>query len=359
MSVGRIWTSVAVLFAVGAPAFAGEPPSERIAPEEIELDDPALADHLASSERLPPGVREMLDAAARTDDASQVSAVAYAAREVYPDYADAITQYSDFLRILIMPLDGSYDRLIVRYEPKEEAKPPEPRLRTAEQAVKPAPAPKFMDLGDWTGKVGASGLVSSGNSRNAAAGMAVDAQLPDGDFTHNLKAYFDYGRSNGAKTQQRWGASYKLDYAVGENTFAYSRFSYDEDEFSGFDYRLFAGLGAGHWFIRSEQLALSLEGGPGYQYAPIDATTETDSHLAFYSAGKFHWVIRDGLKFEQNLDVTWTEPTTTLLSNTALTTAFTDALSTGISYTYRYETDPPDGRFNTDTTFRVNLNYGF
>lgn len=358
MSWGRIWTIIAVLVAATGPALAGEPPPEGAAPEDITLEAPAFAEH-AASEKLPPGVREMLDAAARTEDASQVSAVAYAAREVYPDFAEEITRYSDFLRILIMPLDGSYDRLIVRYEPKEDPAPPKPQVRTAEQSVEPAPAPKFLELGDWTGKVGASGVVATGNSKNAAAGLLVEAQLPDGDFTHNLKGYFDYGKSNGDKTQQRWGTSYKLDYAVGENTFAYGRFSYDEDEFSGFDYRLFSGLGAGHWFIRSEELAFSLEGGPGYQFAPIDDTRERDSHFAFYSAAKFHWVIRDGLKLEQTLDSTWTEPTTTLLSNTALTTAFTDSLSTGISYTYRYETDPPDGRLKTDTTFRVNLNYGF
>ncbi|PQA87110.1 DUF481 domain-containing protein [Hyphococcus luteus] len=355
MPHSRVWFAVVFFCFVGAPAQAGEPQTET----KVPADAAAPAGHVTAREELPPGVREMLEAAARTEDAAQVAAVAYAASEVYPEQAEAINQYGDFLRAIISPLGGDIDTLIVQYEPEPDPETPKVKPRTAEQTVKPAPAPEFLGLGDWTGKIGASGLVSSGNSRNSAAGLAVDAKLPDGDFTHNLKLYFDYGRSNGAKTQQRWGGAYKLDYAISEDTFAYSRFSYDEDEFSGFDYRLFGGLGAGHWFIRSEKMALSLEGGPGYQYAPIDDTRETDSHFAFYSAAKFHWVIRDGLKFEQNVDATWTEPTTTLLSNTAVTAAFTDTLSTGISYTYRYETDPPEGRLKTDTTFRVNLNYDF
>jgi len=42
-----------------------------------------------------------------------------------------------------------------------------------------------------------------------------------------------------------------------------------------------------------------------------------------------------------------------------LTTAFTDTLSTGVSYTYRYETDPPDERVKTDTVTRASLVYKF
>ena len=317
MSLRRIWTILGITVAAAAPAWAA-PPQDQITATYIVAPAPEVA---AARDTLPAGIRAMLDVAAKTDDASQVGAVAYATREVYPDHAEAIRLYSDYLRALIMPLDGDYDRLVVRYKPKQDAAAPKVKPRTAEQSVQPAPAPKFLGLGDWTGKVGASGVISTGNSRNSAAGLLVDAKLPDGDFTHNLKMFFDYGRSKGVKTQQRWGGSYKLDYAVSEDSFAYGRFSYDEDEFSGFDYRLFAGLGAGHWLIRSEKTALSLEGGPGYQYAPIDDTRETDSHFAFYSAAKFHQVIRDGLKFEQNFDATWTEPTTTLLSNTALSTA--------------------------------------
>ncbi len=279
--------------------------------------------------------------------------------EVYSEHADAIDDYSGYLQFQVITLGRNYDMVVVRHKPKEDLKAPKPDFRTAEQTVQPAPAPKFLDLGDWTGKVGASGLVATGNSRNAAAGLLVDAKLPDGDLTHNVKLYFDYGRAAGTKTQQRWGAAYKLDYAISEDSFGYGRLAYNEDEFSGFDYRLFGGLGAGHWFIRSEELALSLSGGPGYQYAPIDDTREIDSHFAFYSASEFHWVIRDGLKFEQNVDTTWTEPTTTFMSTTSLSTAFTDSLSTGVSYAYRYETDPPMGRVNTDTMFRVNLNYDF
>ncbi len=309
---------------------------------------------------VPGPVRAMLEAAARTEDAAQVAAVAYAASEVYPDDADAINEYGDFLRAVISPLSGlSIETVLVQAEPAVVEPVPVPEVRTAEQQIEAAPAPKFLDLGDWTGRVSASGLIASGNSENAAAGLVVEANLPDGDFTHQLRSYFDYGRSRGTKTQQRWGGSYKLDYAIDDDTFAYGRFSYDEDEFSGFDYRLFAGLGAGHWLLRNESLALKVEGGPGFRYAPIDDTREVDSHFAFYAATELDWIIRDGLKFEQDANATWSDPTSTVISTSTITAAFTDTLSTGFSYMVRYETDPPVGRLRLDRTFRANLTYGF
>ena len=84
-----------------------------------------------------------------------------------------------------------------------------------------------------------------------------------------------------------------------------------------------------------------------------------EEEFALYGATEIDWVIRDGLVFEQDFNATWTEPTTTFQSITALTTKLTDSLSTAISYEYRYETSPPPGRENTDTTARASLTYGF
>lgn len=349
-----LFSRCCLAIAVGVLTLAG--PS--LAQEEPHKIPEPPADHVMAG--LPDLAKAMLDAAARTEDAAQVAAVAYAASEVFPENVTSINGYGDYLRAVIAPLSGAnIESVLTQQEPEEVIEAPPVKVRTADQNVEAAPAPAFLGLGDWEGKASASGLIASGNSRNAAAGLLVEAHLPDGDFTHNLRGYFDYGRSQGTKTQQRWGGSYKLDYAINDNSFGYARFSYDEDEFSGFDYRLFAGAGYGRWLIKSEKFALKLEGGPGYQYAPIDDTRETDNHFAFYAANEFDWVIRQGLKFEQDVNTTWTEPTTTIISTSTITAAFTDSLSTGFSYMYRYETNPPLGRVNTDKTFRANLTYGF
>lgn len=311
---------------------------------------------------MPDVARDMLDAAAATGEADQVAVVANAAAQVFPEEAEAIFTYADELAAAIAEgrLGAADDVVVVVAPPEEDKKAPD-AVENKPKAVelKPGKAPEWLKLGPWEGKATASGVISSGNSKNAAGGLNFEAVREFSYFTHHIRTYFDYGRSNGKKNQQRWGLSYKLDYLLGDRSYAYARFSYDEDEFSGFDYRLFGGLGAGHFVFKEEGFTWKLEGGPGYQYAPIDDDQTVDQHVAVYGASETDWLIRDGLLFEQDFNATWTEETSTLISKTALTSSLTDTLSTGLSFLYRYETDPPAGRVNADTTFRVNLTYGF
>lgn len=316
-------------------------------------------DSTAHVSETPPDVaRAMLDAAAATGQMSQISAVANAAKAVFPDSIETIDAYAEGLTAQLL-IGATSDLIMVKAAPAKEPARVEVDDSVDAEELTPADPPKWLKLGEWDGKASASGIVASGNSETAAAGLHIDARREFSYFTHNVSTYFDYGTSKGVKSQQRWGAAYKLDYLLGDNTYAYGRLSYDEDEFSGFDYKLFGGLGIGHNFYDTKNFKLKVEGGPGYQYSPIDNSREIDNRAAFYASGELHWIIRPGLKFQQNLNATWTSPTSTLVSNSALTTALTDTLSTGVSFLYRYETDPPAGRVNTDTTFRLNLTYGF
>ena len=287
---------------------------------------------------IPNIAQALLDTAYETGDPAEVRAVTNAVRTVFPDYQTAIdAQSAERIAELVQ----------VEEESSEDAAPAEP-----------AEGPMFA-LKSWDGKIKAGASLASGNSDNFAAGLSIDAARTAGDWVHNFTAYIDFAESNGVTNQKRWGASYQLDYKFSERTYAYGRFSYDEDEFSGFDYRLFFGAGAGHFLYKAEELTWKIEGGPGYRISPIDDTREVERELAVYAASETDWVIRDGVVFEQDFNVTWTSPTTTFQSISALTTDITDAISTAISFEYRFETDPPLGREQTDTIARASLVYGF
>lgn len=280
----------------------------------------------------------MLDAAYETGDANDIEAVAAAVKRVFPDYSDAIDS------------------------------------QTAERlaALEPAPAddadggdgPQNLERGlfalePWEGEVKLGANRATGNSDNIAVGFGLEASRPTGDFVHNIRAFADLARQNDETTQKRWGAAYKLDYQLSDRTYAFTRFSYEEDEFSGFDYRLFAGAGLGHFIYDTENLSWSVEGGPGYRYSPIDDTREIEQQFALYGSTEFDWTIREGVVFEQDVNVTWTQATSTLQSITALRTNITEALATLLSYEYRFETDPPEDRARIDTIARVSIVYGF
>jgi putative salt-induced outer membrane protein YdiY len=281
----------------------------------------------------------MLKVAHDSGDPAEIRAVAKAVKAVFPDYEAAIA--------------ADANAKVAALEPAQE--------ENFADAPRTGPKQKhgLFALSPWDGKVSASGVLSSGNSENAAVGVAIDAARTAGAWKHNFKGYLDLGESNGVTNQKRWGASYKLDYNFGERTYAYGRVSYDEDQFSGFDYRLFGGAGLGHYLFKGEPFSWKVEGGPGYRFSPVSGTTMEENEFAVYAATEIDWLIRQGVKFDQDVNITWTSPTTSIQSVTALTTQIWGDISTGLSFEYRYETDPPMGRKNTDTIAKASLIYGF
>jgi len=291
--------------------------------------------HAQSRHQIPDIAQALLDAAYSTGDAAEIAAVTKAVRAVFPDYDDPITAQTQASLAALAP----------------------PKSPIADEQAQTAAG--LFAVSPWQGKAQASAAFSSGNSDTVSAGLLIDASREAGDFVHNVNAFVDIARSNGVTDQKRWGAAYQLDYKLSERTYAYARVSYEEDEFSGFDYRLFAGAGLGHFIYKSEPFKWKIEGGPGYRYSPIDISREINQDIAFYASSETDWLIREGVIFEQDFNVTWTAPTTTFQSITSLTTALTESISTGVSFEYRYETDPPPGRENADTIARANVVYGF
>lgn len=289
---------------------------------------------------IPDLAQALLDAAYATGDPAEIAAVAKAVKTVFSDYEIAVATQTDEQIAALTPVNA----------------PSEPIVPDANASRSNGGA---FALSPWDGKIETSALFSSGNSDNSAVGVLIDASRTDGNFVHNFDAFFNLGASEGILNQKRWGAAYKLDYNFGDRTYAYGRFSYEEDEFSGFDYRLFAGAGLGHFLFQSDPFTWKVEGGPGFRYSPIDDTGEIDQQFAAYAASETDWVIREGVLFEQDFAVTYTDITTTLQSVTSLSTQLWGSISTGVSFEYRRETNPPTGRENTDTIAKAAVSYGF
>ncbi len=308
----------------------------------IALFSAASAEETAA---IPDIAQALLDAAYETGDAAEIDAVKKAVAKVFPDYAAAI--------------NADAEQRITALTPAEPAHGDSAQPESKNQGS------GFFALRPWKGKFQAGASFASGNSDNLAIGVLLDASRDAGDFTHNVSGFFDIAASNNdttgdrTLTQKRWGAAYQFDYNFSPRSYGFGRFSYEEDEFSGFDYRLFAGAGLGHFFYKTEPFTLKFEGGPGFRYSPIDDTREIEQEFAVYGASELDWLIREGLTFEQDVNSTWTSSTTTIQSVTALTTKLMDGLSTSLAFEFRYETDPPLGRDNADKIARASLVYGF
>lgn len=159
-------------------------------------------------------------------------------------------------------------------------------------------------------------------------------------------------------TAERYGARLKTDYQFTKKQYAFGLLSYDNDRFSGYDYRTSFTLGYGNRVIDEKKLKLELEAGPGVRYSKLsqDGTQEeTIVHLA----GKLNWQVSDSSQFEQDLSTDIGTDTTISQSVTSLSTQVIGNLAMKISYTLQYSTPVPQGVKKQDTETSVTLVYTF
>lgn len=232
-----------------------------------------------------------------------------------------------------------------------------------------------VDKEGWSGAVNFNLSSATGNTRNTVLGgrarlgykraALTHVGEAGGNFTETTTVAAD-GTETTDVTQNNWFAQYRLEMQTGDRTFVFGRTRYEEDQFSGFDRRVFVGLGLGHTLWKTERSDFQILVGPGYQYferarpdpVPDDFRT-TEGNLAFFFGQTYNQQLRENVSIEQSLDTTVTDANTTVALGTALRTNLTERLTSRIAYNVNHETDPPAGRQNTDTLLSVSLGYEF
>jgi putative salt-induced outer membrane protein len=234
--------------------------------------------------------------------------------------------------------------------------------------------PIGQDEDGLSGEVAVNASSASGNTNKTVIGGNFRTVFKEGAITHAFEAGGNYteasqlidGEEETNVIQNRWFAQYRGEIQTGDRTFLYGRLRYDEDQFSGFDRQVFAGGGIGHAFFKSKKRELTIITGPGYQYLvrqkpnPVPADfQEEEGQLALFVGQTFRQVLRENVTFEQSFDATLSDQNKTLIGNMALKTDLTDKISSRISYNVIHNTEPPEGREQTDTLLTVSLGYEF
>lgn len=222
----------------------------------------------------------------------------------------------------------------------------------------------------WSGEGSLSAGVTTGNTDTADVGVGLKLAREDGPWKLATEGGYDYAEIDGAASRDRWYVSGQADRAFGDKAYAFSRISYEEDDFSGFDRRLFVGLGAGYHIWKAETLAWSVEASPGYRLDEtadvIDPITgdilepgQSISDIGVRGASRFSYGFNEAVSFTNNTDIVWAPESTQIKNTAALDAKLTKALTARISFEVRHDTNPPDGFRNTDTATRASIVYGF
>jgi putative salt-induced outer membrane protein len=311
----------------------------------IRLLVPALALAAApAAAELPQPVRAMIDAAIATEDAQKVETVVEIARQTHP--ADSAE------------IDALHETFLARQR----------EIAAAEAAREEAEIRSSGLLERWGGRGEVGGFVATGNSDNVGATVALALQRTGIDWQHRLRATADYQRSNGETSREQYFASYEPRIQVSKSLFAFALAQYESDRFQGYTSRYSLSGGLGYKVLDGEAAQLSLKAGPAWRRTDFVDGASDDS-LGALAGLDFDWKLAERLKLTQDADlvadaggsttVIVDSDTTSVLLNTGLEATISDGLTTRLSYTVDYDSNPPAGAVSTDTLTRFTLVYGF
>lgn len=293
---------------------------------------------------LPQPVRAMIEAAVATGDPAKVAVVVEMARQTNP--ADV----------------AEIDALMGTFEASQREIAASDKLRR-EQAIRTAGL-----FGNWSGRGQVGAFQSTGNSASAGVTLSLALERTGIDWQHRLRASSDYQRSNGRTSREQYIAAWEPRYQVGKTAFAFGLAQYESDRFQGYSSRYSVSGGMGYKVVDGPSAQLSLKAGPAWRRTEfVDGTG--DSSFGALAGLDFDWRLAKQLKLTQDADVVAdaggqatalvTANTISALLSTGFEAQVSSNLTTRVSYTIDYDSNPPAGAVSTDTMTRFTLVYGF
>lgn len=164
---------------------------------------------------------------------------------------------------------------------------------------------------------------------------------------------------DGVTTADRFFAVVKSDYKLAVRHYLFGTGDYEDDRFSGYDYRANAAVGYGYRVVDLPSLAINGEIGPGGRWSRETDTGDKTAEATARLAGDLTWRISPTAKLTEEVSAVRGPSNTVYRSLTALTTNINSDLALRVSYLYKHTTDVPIDTEKTDTETAVTLVYSF
>ena len=214
------------------------------------------------------------------------------------------------------------------------------------------------DDSTWGGEAELGMVTTSGNTDTTTANFKGKLENNREQWHHLFTLETLHASSENSNTAERYLLTAKSDYKINDVSYAFGRVSYEDDRFSGFEYRTTETIGYGRHIIREETLKLDLEGGPGARQSKPEIG-DSDSEGIVYLSGNLKWNVSDTSLFTQDLFSEIGDDVTVTKSVTGLKTQINGDLAMKVTYTAKQTSKVPLGVDKTDTETAVTLVYSF
>lgn len=210
----------------------------------------------------------------------------------------------------------------------------------------------------WKASAELGYVTTSGNTETETLNAKATASTDREQWRH--KGEITALKSSDAvnTTAQKYTLMGQSDYKLEGKNFLFGVVTYEDDKFSGYDYRVTEAVGYGRRVIEDTDMTLDLEIGPGARQSKLD-NGDTESEAMLRAAAIYDWAISKTSKFGEALTVEAGEDVTVTKSVTSLSSQIEGNLSMKITFTYKNTSEVPVGVDETDTETAITLVYNF
>ena len=205
------------------------------------------------------------------------------------------------------------------------------------------------------GELGAS--FASGNSENESVNAALEVKLTRDKWAHTMGFAGNYGSDGEETTAERWELRGQSDYTFNEKAYWFGAARYEDDRLSTYDYQASLSTGLGYKFVDTERTKFWIQGGPGYRYAKLQDTGESEDGVIFRGDLGFDHQLTETTKIVERFLVETGSNNTYLQNDLGLEVTITGSLGLRVGYQVRHNTDVLPGVEKTDTLTTVGLIY--
>ena len=224
----------------------------------------------------------------------------------------------------------------------------------------------------WSGEGNLGAGITTGNTDTVDVGIGLKLAKDFDPWKVSVEGGYDFGQVDGVDNRNRWYVGGQAQRDFTDRIYGFGNVSYEEDQFSGFDSRLFVGVGAGYHIFKEKPLTWAVEVAPGYRRSQVADVVGigiptpaiitpgfTANDFAIRGSSRFAYDFNENVTFTNDTDVIWTDTSTQTINTAAITAQLTEKISGRVSFQVRNDTNPPDGFVRTDTATRVSVVYAF
>jgi putative salt-induced outer membrane protein len=212
-------------------------------------------------------------------------------------------------------------------------------------------------LADWKGKGEIGASFASGNSENESANAALEVKNTRDKWTHTLGLAGNYGSDGSVTTAERWELRGQSDYSFTDRAYWFGAGRYEDDRFSAFEFQASLSTGLGYKIIDTEQTKFWVQAGPGYRFAEVRETGESEDGVILRGDMGFEHQLTETTKIVDRFLIESGSDNTYVQNDLGLEVTVTGSLGLRLGYQVRHNTDVLSEVEKTDTLATVGLIY--